>query len=161
MSVQLLSPAMTGARRKYLDPLPANFRARAANIFLGPIRSAIRTGRTTTPAEIVSALRPEISRRLAAKYITDDQKVGLEAMRESLSLASACEYAAYLFSLESLPVAERNAAKKERDTTGAINVPPTNAQLRYLRLLHYKGEAPATLGEAIVLINRIKKEGTH
>lgn len=157
MSTQLFDPAMTGARREYLDSLPVNFRSRAANIFLGPIRAAIRAGRTTTPGEAIRAIRSEVSRRLTTKRLTTDQRAGLEAMRESLSLDSAREYAAYLLGLESLPTAERATAKKQQDATGAANVPPTAAQLRYLRLLHYRGDAPETLGEAIALINRVKK----
>ena len=157
MSTQTFDPAMTGARREYLDSLPANFRARAANIFLDPIRATIRAGRTATPTEAVRAIRSEVSRRLATKRLTTDQRAGLEAMRESLSLDCAREYAAYLLGLESLPTAERDVAKKQQDASGAANAAPATAQLRYLRLLHYKGEAPETLGEAIALINRIKK----
>ena len=162
MSIQSFNPALAGARREYLDSLPANFRARAANIFLDLIRASLRAGEIITPDEVVGTVRSEVGRRLKTLRLNANQKAGLEAMREALFLNCARDYAAYLLSLESLPAVERQAAKKKQDASGAASVPPTAAQLRYLRLLHYKGEAPETLGEAIALINRIKKgENPH
>ena len=147
----------SGARREFLNSLPTNFRSKTANLFLDPIRASLRAGEAITPDEAVRAVRSEVARRLKSWRLNADQKAGLEALRESLSLDCARVCAAYLLSLESLPAAERDAAKKQQDASGAANVLPTTAQLHYLRLLHYKGEAPETLGEAIALIDRIKK----
>ena len=157
MSVVTSPPAGSGTRREFLNSLPSNFRSRAANLFLDPIRASLRTGKAITPAEAVRAVRSEVARRLKSWRLNADQKAGLEALRGSLSLDCARDYAAYLLRLEVLPRDERNAVKKQQDATGTANVPPTAAQIRYLRLLHYKDEAPETLGEAIALIDRIKK----
>ena len=147
----------SGARREFLNSLPTNFRSKTANLSLDPIRASLRAGEAITPDEAVRAVRSEVARRLRTSKLNADQKAGLEALRGSLSLDCARDYAAYLLRLEVLPRDERNAVKKQQDATGTANVPPTAAQIRYLRLLHYKDEAPETLGEAIALIDRIKK----
>lgn len=161
MSIQTLDKTLCGARREYLDSLPANYRSRAAKLYLDPIRAAIRAKRTVTAADVVQAVRTEVAHRLKTWRLDADQKAGLEAVRGSLSLACAYDYAAYLICLESFPADQRKTVKKQQETTGTADGEPTDAQLRYLRLLRYKGEAPATLGEALALIGRIKKGGTR
>jgi len=160
MSTQSISSAVAEPRREFLDSLPSNFRSRAANLFLDPIRASLQAEEAITPNEAVRAVCSEVVRRLKMQWLNNDQRAGLEAMRESLSLNCARDYAVYLLYLERLPTDKRDAAKKLQNATGTANVPPTTKQLYYLRLLHYKGEAPATLSEASALINGIKKGGS-
>ena len=155
------TPAVTEALTGAPEPHPfllrfePRRRSLVANLFLEPPRSGvtvpIEAGRMVLARARALAARAEsYSRESRADVVAKIEKFPKEAL----------DYARVQIEWESLPLEQRRAIKDQRQEAHKAaymeGLPPTPAQLQYLRSLGHAGEAPADRLEASRLIEKMK-----
>ena len=143
----------------WLQQWPAPRRSFLAKLFY----RAVRTG-CDDPPRVVAWVRADVARRLEGSTTSSHDPLFLD-VHHTLTTppASAEAYAALVLYNEHLPRDERQRQKREHAKNYVQQAmqgkPPTDAQLRYLHRLGYRGSPPTDRAHASALIDRhIKTE---
>ena len=145
------TPENHRASRAWLERVPASRRGPIANWFHYAVRSGART-----PVQVLAAVCQTCARRRAG---SDHPDATLTLAALHVDQAGALAYARWVIDYEALPYGERQRVKAERTFAALKDAmqgkEATEAQLRYLQDLGYRGAPPADRAHASVLIEQL------
>ena len=152
------TPDQLRASRAWLEQLLALRRGPIANWFHYAVR-----GGAQTPGQALAAVCQTCARRRAG---SDHPDAALTLQALDSDQAGALAYAQWVIDYEALPQAARQRRKAERTFAALKDAmqgkAATEAQLRYLADLGYRGTPPANRAHASTLIDRLlQQQGGH
>lgn len=156
------TPAQLGPREAWLELFEDRERGPITNFFL----SAVRTGGARSPKTVVTHVLDNLFERveLAFRWDNEDERVKLnsfiDAIQREPELAEG--FAEWAIAWCNLPKRERECIKRRRQdhyrNQWMGERSPSDAQLRYLSALGYRGDPPSSMLEASNLIEELKAQ---
>lgn len=146
------------AETSLLDRFPQYQRGPMGNHFYSVVRRGV-----TDPGEIIREVRIIACRQLGSLYLTEDKREVVQTLLDALDndLPAVHRFIAYVLERENMAPEARHALKEERSReyqrNSMASQPPTDAQLKYLTFLGYKGHFPKNRLEASDLIESHKQ----
>ena len=144
------SRRVSDSSRILLDSFAERERSLVANIFCHAARAGAQT-----PAAVLAAVRSDVEHRIRSAPYQRDQMVRL---RNLLDTDDAQAFARWVLTWEALSFAEKDRIKQQRGAEHRqrwmATQPPTERQVKYLRVLGYQGEVESK-AQASELIDRL------